>query len=285
MKTKKGSSFPHPWAVPCSPVLACICHSLSLWMACLHRWPISSRARWIALRPARTTSSSPPLCPLTSALPAPSPTASTEAAAWARGWGVDLLSLPPSQGPLLPAAWGLFLEMPFVSHPSPDRIPSPVWCSAWLLGDLVSSPPSMCSVVLWSAVGCIHPSLSSHSVYVTLLSSSSSAVMTESELKFPHPAHRTPSRPPTTNPTHPQKGQWFSSWKWASHSLSFPVFLPSCFIPGSFALPGSFIFLFSLISSSGLGSLSCVFPPSHPTESCPAPNTIQATPTFILLQM
>lgn len=42
-------------------MLACVCHSLSLWMACLHRWPISSRARWIALRPARTTSSSPPL--------------------------------------------------------------------------------------------------------------------------------------------------------------------------------------------------------------------------------
>ena len=193
-------------------MLACICHSLPLWMACLHRWPISSRARWIALRPARTTSSSPPLCPLTSALPAPSPTASTEAAAWARGWGWTSCLYLPLRAPSSPRPGASSWRCPsFLGHPSPDRIPSPVWCSAWLLGDLVSSPPSMCSVVLWSAVGCIHPSLSSHSVYVTLLSRSSSAVMTESELKFPHPAHRTPSRPPTTNPTHPQKGQWFSS--------------------------------------------------------------------------
>ena len=131
-------------------MLTCICHSLSLdglspSLAGLVQAP------WIALRPARTTSSSPPVCPLTSALPAPSPTASTEAAAWARGWGVDLLSLPPSQSPLLTAAWGLFLEMPFVSWSPFSRLypqPRVVLCLAsWGSGLFSTLHVLRCSLV------------------------------------------------------------------------------------------------------------------------------------------
>lgn len=132
-------------------MLACVCHSLSLWMACLHRWPISSRARWIALRPARTTSSSPPL---PAYLRAPSSITDSTTLKLRPGHGdggVELLSLPPSQSPLLTAAWGLFLEMPFVSWPPFSRLypqPCVVLCLAsWGSGLFSTLHVHRCSLV------------------------------------------------------------------------------------------------------------------------------------------
>ena len=99
MKTRKGSSFPHSWAAPNSPVLACIYHSLSLWMACSCRWPILSRARWLVLRPAPSTSSSAPLLAYLRSPSSITDNTTLKLQPGHRKGGAELLSLPHSQIP------------------------------------------------------------------------------------------------------------------------------------------------------------------------------------------
>lgn len=143
-------------------MLACICCSLSLWMACPCRWPVSSRAQWIVLRPARTTSSSPPL----PAYPR-SPSSITDSTTLKlvpghrEGRGGTPVSASPSDPPPhrgLVALPGDALR--FLATLLPTLSPAP---SGALLGFL-----GFCStrrvLRFWSAMGCIRPSLLSPSV-------------------------------------------------------------------------------------------------------------------------